>query len=167
VYTVGMHGSADDTAFLHDFAERWLDAWNSHNTDQVLDLLSEDIRWEDLVFWPEVINGREGVRAYVERIWAVMPDVEFDERGRFFDPFGRRGIVLFQQHGSAPSRFADHPGFNSHGCDIFLAFDGDRLSSYLASYDLTEMMRQMQLMPPRDGKVGGAYLLSLQGEATR
>jgi steroid delta-isomerase-like uncharacterized protein len=160
--------SMDNAAFLGDFATRWLAAWNSHDTEEVLALLAEDVRWEDLTFWPEVIEGREGVRTYVERIWQVMPDVAFTEMGRFFDPEDRRGIVLFRQAGSAPPRFAGNPGFDAHGCDIFLAFDDEgRLAHYLASYDITEMMRQMQLLPARDGRVGGAYLLSLLPEAVR
>jgi steroid delta-isomerase-like uncharacterized protein len=157
----------DDTAFLSAFANRWLAAWNSHDTDGVLELLAPDIIWEDLTFWPEVIQGREGVRAYVDRIWRVMHDVRFEEIGRFFDPQDRSGIVLFRQRGSAPEAFAGNPGFDTHGCDIFLAFDGELLSHYLASYDISEMMRQMELLPPRDGKVGGAYLLSLSQETAR
>jgi steroid delta-isomerase-like uncharacterized protein len=157
----------EHAAFLSDFADRWVAAWNSHDTGQVLDLLADDVTWDDRTFWTDVIHGREEVRSYVERIWQVMPDVRFDEIGRFFDPQGERAIVLFRQTGSAPARFAGNPGFDTHGCDIFLAFDDGRLSHYLASYDITEMMRQMRLLPPREGKVGGAYLLSLQGEVTR
>lgn len=156
-----------DAEFLDGFADRWLSAWNSHRTEQVLDLLADDVVWEDLTFWPEVIHGREGMRAYVDRIWQAMPDVRFDEAGRFFDPHDRRGIVLFRQSGSAPERFAGHPGFDIHGCDVFLAFEGERLARYLACYDITEMMRQMRLLPPREGKVGGAYLLSLQEGVAR
>ncbi|WP_205697388.1 nuclear transport factor 2 family protein [Conexibacter sp. SYSU D00693] len=150
-------------AFLGTFAARWLDAWNSHETERVLDLLSDDVVWDDRTFWPEVLHGKDAVREYVERIWQAMPDVQFEERGRFFDPDGERAIFLFRQWGSAPARFADHPGFDSHGCDIFLAFDGDRLAHYQAAYDMVEMMRQMELLPPREGKVGGAYFLSLLG----
>jgi steroid delta-isomerase-like uncharacterized protein len=157
----------EHAAFLSDFADRWLAAWNSHDTEQVLGLLSDDVSWDDRTFWTEVIHGREQVRTYVERIWQVMPDVHFEEVGRFFDPQDERAIVLFRQTGSAPARFAGNPGFDAHGCDIFLAFEDGRLSQYLASYDITEMMRQMRLLPPREGKVGGAYLLSLQAEVTR
>lgn len=46
-----------DAQFLAEFADRWLVAWNSHCTEQVLDLLAPDIRWDDRTFWPEVIVG--------------------------------------------------------------------------------------------------------------
>ncbi len=157
----------EEAAFLGEFCDRWLAAWNSHDTERVLDLLATDVTWEDEVFWPEVIHGREGVRAYIEQIWRAMPDVAFDEIERFFSPDGRRGIVAFRQFGGPPAPFGDHPGFSTHGCDIFLAFDDGRLSHYLASYDITEMMRQMQLLPERKGKLGGAYLRSLIGPIAR
>lgn len=149
--------------FLNEFSERWLAAWNSHDTERVVELLSDEVVWEDLTFWPEVIHGRDGVREYCEHIWRAMPDVRFAERGRFFDPGACRGVVLFQQSGSAPPALGERPGFDSHGCDCFLAFDGGRLSHYLASYDIVPMLGQMDLLPERAGRRGGAYLLSLAG----
>ena len=151
------------SAFLQDFSTRWLAAWNSHDTERVLELLTEDVTWDDRTFWPEVIEGREGVRTYVERIWQAMPDVAFDELGRFFDPGGERAVVLFRQYGGPPAKVGGDARFDAHGCDIFLRFDDGRLAHYLSSYDITDMMRQLGMLPPREGRVGGAYHLSLMG----
>jgi hypothetical protein len=38
--------SSVDAAFLRDFADRWLTAWNSQDTDTVLALLHPDVRWD-------------------------------------------------------------------------------------------------------------------------
>jgi hypothetical protein len=51
--------------------------------------------------------------------------------------------------------------FATHGCDIFLEFRGQKLSRYLAQYEITEMMRQYGALPPRGDLIGGSYLLSL------
>ncbi len=150
-----------DAAFLSDFADAWLPAWNSHDTEQVLALLAEDVRWDDRTFWPEVILGREGVRAYTEKIWEAMPDVQFGEIQRFFAPDARRGVVLFRQWGHGPARMNPEATFDAHGCDIFLEFSGDRLSSYLSSYDIVPMLEQLGGLPPRAGRLGGAYLMGL------
>lgn len=155
-----------DHDFLHDFAERWLAAWNSHDTERVLELLADDVTWDDRTFWPEVIEGREGVRAYAERIWQAMPDVAFDELGRFFDPDGGRAVVLFRQYGGPPPSVGGDGRFDAHGCDIFLRFENGLLRHYLASYDITDMMRQLQMLPARAGRVGGAYHLSLLGASS-
>lgn len=150
-----------DTAFLRGFATRWLGAWNSHDTDQVLSLLHPDIEWDDTVFWPHVIHGRDAMREYVDRIWKAMPDVHFHEIQLFTAPEDGRAVVLFRQEGSGPPQLDPTRRFSSHGCDIFLEFTDGLLSRYLGQYEITDMMRQLGALPPRNGKIGGAYLLSL------
>ncbi|WP_307799548.1 nuclear transport factor 2 family protein [Pseudonocardia alni] len=152
-------------AFLRDFSRRWLAAWNSHDTERVLEILHPGIRWEDTVFWPEVIDGRDGMRAYVDRIWEVMPDVAFDEVQTFTAPEDGRALCLFRQHGHGPAKLAPDATFSTYGCDIFLEFTDGLLSSYLAQYEITEMMRQLGALPPREDRIGGAYLLSLLGRS--
>jgi hypothetical protein len=146
--------------FLRDFGTRWEAAWNSHETDRVLELLDDEIVWDDTVFWPHVIEGLDEMRRYVDTIWKVMPDVTFEEVQFFTAPEDGRAIYLFRQSGSAPKRFA--PGrFQTYGCDIFLRFRDGKLSNYLAQYEITEMMRQYGALPPRGDSLGGTYLLSL------
>ncbi|GAA1000009.1 hypothetical protein GCM10009555_102070 [Acrocarpospora macrocephala] len=157
------HSEATDAAFLRRFATDWLVAWNSHDTEQVLALLHLDIVWEDTVFWTDVIHGREALREYVERIWKAMPDVRFDEVQLFTAPEDGRAVVLFRQEGSGPPQLDPTRRFETYGCDIFLEFTDGLLSRYLAQYEITEMMRQLGALPPRDGKIGGAYLLALLG----
>jgi hypothetical protein len=147
--------------FLRDFASRWASAWNSHDTQRSLDLLHPEILWDDTVFWPEIIEGRDAVREYVDMIWKVMPDVEFEEVQFFSAAAQGRGLFLFRQAGSAPARFGTNRRFCTYGCDIFLGFRDGTLSRYLAQYEITEMMRQYGALPPRGNLIGGSYLLSL------
>jgi hypothetical protein len=146
--------------FLREFGSRWERAWNSHSTNEVLELLHPEIVWEDTVFWPEVIEGRDAMAAYVDMIWRVMPDVEFAEVQFFSAAADGRALYLFRQSGSAPARYGDGR-FSTYGCDVFLGFRDGLLSRYLAQYEITEMMRQYGALPPRNGLVGGGYLLSL------
>lgn len=152
-----------DTAFLHDFCTRWLEAWNSHDTDRVLALLHPDIQWDDRTFWTSVLQGHQSMRTYIDKIWTAMPDVLYEETERFFAPDKMRALVLFRHRGSAPAKLGAPGTFDTHGCDIFLEFKDGKLSKYLASYDIVEMMCQLGALPPRGEKIGGAYLLSLRG----
>jgi hypothetical protein len=149
--------------FLRAFGTRWAAAWNSHDTDQVLALLDDEITWDDTVFWPHVIQGIGGMRAYVDTIWRVMPDVAFEEVQFFTAPAEGRALYLFRQSGSAPARYGSGR-FETYGCDIFLEFRDGKLANYLAQYDITEMMRQYGALPPRGDQLGGSYLLSLARE---
>lgn len=153
--------NAANTDFLTGFCERWLDAWNSHNTDNVLALLHPDIEWDDRTFWTHVLHGQTAVRDYVEKIWSAMPDVHFDAIERFFAPDRLRGVVLFRQYGSGPAKLNPAARFDTHACGVFMEFRDGKLSRYMAVYDIVEMMRQLGALPDRGTKIGGAYLLSL------
>lgn len=158
-----MMNEETDYAFLEGFAKQWLAAWNSHDTDILLALLHPDIVWEDRTFWTEALRGHGELRPYVDKIWTVMHDVRFEEIQAFFARDQLRGVVLFRQFGSAPRSQPEWKPFSTHGCDIFLEFKDGKLSHYMASYDIVDMMCQMGALPARGEKVGGAYLLSLAG----
>ncbi len=143
------------------FPERWLAAWNSHDTEQVFELLDADIVWDDPVFWHEVVHGREAMRPYLAKIWEAMPDVAFTEIEHFTNDDRTRGLVLFEQYGHGPARLDPTREFRSHGCDIFLAFSGGRLAHYLAAYDIVGMLEQLGAIPERGRRTGSAHLLSL------
>jgi hypothetical protein len=147
--------------FLRDFCHRWAAAWNSLDTGTVMRLMHPDIVWEDLVFWPRVIHGREELREYVDTIYRVMPDVRFEEVQTFTAPADGRALFLFQQTCSAPASFGTGKTATTYGCDILLAFKDGLLSRYLAQYDLVQIMSQFDVLPPRADRIGGAYLLSL------
>ncbi|MFM9377849.1 nuclear transport factor 2 family protein [Gordonia sp. VNK21] len=152
-----------DDAFFRDFGTRWEAAWNSHETDRVLELTHPDIHWNDTVFWPQEIDGHAALRGYIDTIWQVMPDVEFEEVQLFTAPADGRALYLFQQTATAPPKFGTDQRAVTYGCDIFLGFTDGLLSNYLAQYEISDMMRQYGALPPRDGRVGGQYLLSLLG----
>ncbi len=148
-----------------DFPQRWLAAWNSHDTDQVFALLDDDIEWDDRVFWPEVIHGLPALRAYMDKIWEAMPDVAWTETERFFNPDRTCGLVLFEQTGSAPAKLGGDGRFRSPGCDIFLEFRDGKLARYLGAYDIVGMLEQMGALPPRGSRTGSSYVMSLARRA--
>ncbi|MEP6501729.1 MAG: nuclear transport factor 2 family protein [Betaproteobacteria bacterium] len=153
--------SPQDLEFLKTFSENWLKAWNSHRTDAILDLVHDDIEWKDQTFWDKVIHGKVDLRQYIDKIWTVMHDVRFEDIQSFVAPDRLRALVLFRQTGNPPRNTTGWKPFDTHGCDIFLEFKDSRLSQYLASYDIVNMMCQMGALPERKNKFGGAYLLSL------
>lgn len=150
-----------DAAFLRTFADAWVDAWNSRDTDTVLALLHPDVAWEERVFWPEPLHGREAVRAYVDAIWRAMPDYRVEEVQLFTAVDDARALVLFEQSGRAPDALGSDATFRVQGCDVFLGFTDGLLSRYTAAFEIVDMLRQLGALPPREGRRGGAYLLDL------
>lgn len=150
-----------DAAFLRTFADDWIDAWNSQDTDTVLALLHPDVSWEERVFWPAPLTGREAVRDYVDAIWRAMPEYTVREVQLFTAVDDGRALVLFEQSGAAPPALATDRRFRVQGCDIFLGFTDGLLSRYTAAFEIADMLRQLGALPPRGQQKGGAYLLGL------
>ena len=157
--------SAVDDAFLRAFADRWLAAWNSGDTEQVLALLHPGVEWDETVFWPHPLAGRDAVRGYVDAIWRAMPEYEVTEVQLFTAVADGRALVLFRQRGAAPAALGTQRRFDVQGCDIFLGFRDGPLSHYTASFEIAGMLEQLGALPPRGDRKGGAYLLSLCEQA--
>jgi hypothetical protein len=99
-----------------------LDAWNSHDTDQVISYMANDCSYY-ASFGPELLGssyvGRDQVRQGVEQFFASYPDAQF---------LGTE-VVVSDDRGSAEwtLEYTNADGTTKsqiRGCDLFL-FDGD------------------------------------------
>src|SRR3954453_22922587 len=70
-------GQAADAAWVEEFAQRWLDAWNSHEQDRLLGLMTEDIVYDDSA-WPTQMRGHSDVREFLDHTWRALPDLRFE-----------------------------------------------------------------------------------------
>ena len=82
--TAGARTPAETTSeatasieWIRDFTPRWLEAWNSHEVDRLLALMSEDIEYRD-DSWPKTMRGHADVREFLEAIWRATPDMTFE-----------------------------------------------------------------------------------------
>ena len=90
------------TEWLHDFMQRWRDAWNSHEIDGVLALMTEDVEARD-DSWLKVMRGHAEVREFLEATWRAMPDMAFEMlSGPYVIP--GEPCAAFHWHGGATSR---------------------------------------------------------------
>ena len=125
---------AVDTAFVEDFFPRWLDAWNSHDADRLLALMTEDITYDDSA-WPKTMHGHADVREFLRHAWTGCPDMRFEVKdGPFLHP-------------TKPSATSTWTGFATHTGPIDppgIAPTGKHVT--FEGFDLHEY---------RDGKVHG------------
>lgn len=63
--------------WIRDFTPQWLEAWNSHEVDRLLALMTEDIEYRD-DSWPKVMRGHADVREFLEATWRATPDMTFE-----------------------------------------------------------------------------------------
>jgi steroid delta-isomerase-like uncharacterized protein len=141
-----------DQAFVVDFAQRWETAWNSHQLERVLELMTEDIVYDDSA-WPKTMRGHADVREFVEFAWRAMPDLEFQiVEGPFLLEGEPRAAFYWRGAGTFTGPL-DPPGFAPTGARI--EFDGFDLQEYRDGrvcrlrivFDMMDVSRQIGMVP--------------------
>jgi ketosteroid isomerase-like protein len=71
-----------DSAFAHDFAQRWVDDWNSHDLSRILSHYADDIVFLSPIAQRLLGDGRvarkDALRAYWTRGLAANPTLKFE-----------------------------------------------------------------------------------------
>jgi steroid delta-isomerase-like uncharacterized protein len=153
-----MHTDAEiDLDFVTGFAERWEAAWNSHQPDRVLELMTEDVVYDDSA-WPTTMRGHAQVREFLESAWRAMPDLEFRlVEGPFLH--SSEPVATFYWRGSGTfSGPLEPPGFAPTGARA--EFEGFDLQEYRDGkvcrlrivLDMLDASRQIGLMPQQGSR---------------
>ena len=93
--------------WLEDFIQRWEAAWNSHEPERLLELMTEDIVYDDSA-WPRTMRGHGDVREFLEFTWRAFPDLRFEmSDGPYISPgTAKSGLPL---EGARHAQRADRP----------------------------------------------------------
>jgi steroid delta-isomerase-like uncharacterized protein len=147
-----------DLEFVTGFAERWEAAWNSHQAERVLELMTEDIVYDDSA-WPKPMRGHGDVREFLTSVWRGMPDLQFEMvEGPFLHPGQPVATTYWRGTGTFTGPL-DPPGFAPTGAR--LEIDGFDLQEYRDGRvcrlrivtDMMEASRQLGLMPAHGSRV--------------
>ena len=157
--------------WIRDFTSRWLDAWNSHEVDRLLALMSEDIEYRD-DGWPKPMRGHADVREFLEAIWRATPDMTFEMlSGPYVIP-GEPRAAFHWRGGGTHTGPLEPPGFaptgrrwELDGVDFHEYRDG-RVCKLRIAYDMLSASRQLGLMPAAGGRAESALAMA-QRSASR
>lgn len=145
------------THFAHEFAERWQAAWNARVPEQVAELCTEDVVWDDpLTERPE--RGRPAVAAYLRSVWRTFPDLDFTWPE---EPYASFAGIKLALHWSATATMlgaAEPQGFAPTGRRVtfdgvdLLELRGDLVCHYAGFFDTYDVARQAGIMPARNSR---------------
>ncbi len=146
----------------------WLDAWNSHDPDRILNLLTEDVVARD-DSWPRPMQGHGEVREFVEALWRAVPDMAFDLiTGPYVIPGEARASFHWRGTGTFTGPM-DPPGFaptgrhwEIDGADFHEYRDG-RISNLRVVFDLMSVSRQLGVMPAAGSRAERAMAAAQRG----
>jgi steroid delta-isomerase-like uncharacterized protein len=149
-----------DAAVLNvaDFVARWEAAWNSHRPERLLELMTDDIVYDDSS-WPRTMRGHGDVREFLESAWRAMPDLEFHmEEGPFVTENGTKAAFYWSGAGTFTGPL-EPPGFaptgervEFDGCDVHEYRDG-RVCRLRIVFNMMDVGRQLGLVPKQGSRV--------------
>jgi steroid delta-isomerase-like uncharacterized protein len=164
-------GATPSIEWIRDFTPQWLDAWNSHEVDRLLALMSEDIEYRD-DGWPKPMRGHADVREFLEAIWRAVPDMTFELlSGPYVIP-GEPRAAFHWRGGGTHTGPLEPPGFaptgrrwELDGVDFHEYRDG-RVCKLRIAFDMLSVSRQLGLMPAAGSRAERALALA-QRSASR
>jgi steroid delta-isomerase-like uncharacterized protein len=157
--------------WIREFTTRWLEAWNSHEPDRLLALMTEDIEYRD-DSWHKTMRGHADVREFLEATWRATPDMTFEVlAGPYVVPGEPRAAFHWRGWGTH-SGLLEPPGFaptgrrwELDGVDLHEYRDG-RVCRLRIVFDMLSASRQLGLMP-RAGGSAERMLATAQRSASR
>lgn len=155
---VGPAETGVDHDFAAEFADRWLSAWNSHQPDRLLELMTEDIEYDDSA-WPRQMRGYGDVREFLESTWRALPDLEFKLVDGPFLMSGQPKAAFYWTGAGTFTGPLDPPGLAPTGTRI--AFDGFDLHEYRdgrvcrlrITFDMMDVSRQIGMAPKHGSRL--------------
>jgi len=150
---------------IRDFLLRWQDAWNSHEIDRVLALMTEDVEVRD-DSWHKLMRGHADVREFLEAIWRAMPDMTFEPlSGPYVIP-GEPRVAVHWRGWATLTGPLEPPGFEPtgrrwelDGADFYEFRDG-RMCKLRTAYDVLSVSRQLGLLPAAGGRAERALAMA-------
>ena len=159
-----------DEQFAREFAERYVEAWNSHDADRIEPLVIRDVVWLDPAL-PEPARGLDEVKELMRSAWVAFPDLRFTSGPLWLDPHEDSMSWAWRMEGTHDGPL-DPPGFaptgrriDVDGIDVW-DFEDGRIRRYRAYYDMADVARQLGVMPP-PGSRGERVGVMLQRASAR
>jgi steroid delta-isomerase-like uncharacterized protein len=147
-----------DQAGVEEFAGRWEAAWNSHEPERLLELMTDDIVYDDSA-WPTTMRGHDDVRKFLEFTWTAMPDLRFEMvEGPYLVPGEPKAAFYWKGSGTHTGPL-DPPGFAAtgkrlefEGADFHQYRDG-RVCRLRIVFDMMDVGRQIGTLPKAGSSV--------------
>lgn len=126
-------------------AEKWVDAYNRHDIDAMIDIYDVDIVNEQMP-WGKSVRGRDAMRGVFLNVFQAFPDIKLEVINVIET---RQHIVLeWKFGGTMKGNFAGHlPNdrcFTMRGCEIFRIENG-KIREQRGYWDKATMFEQLKL----------------------
>jgi steroid delta-isomerase-like uncharacterized protein len=141
--------------WVEGFRDRWWAAWNSHQPERMLELMTEDIVWDD-AGWPRTMRGHAEAREYLEFMWRAFPDITFESQRPLIAVDGSGAAYPWRGRGTNTGPL-DPPGMPGtgktlewEGADFHDEYRDGKVARLRIVFDMSDTWRQLGLLPDGD-----------------
>lgn len=152
-----------DGAFVAAWSRRYLDAWNNHIPEQIAELCTPDIVWEDPSLATPAI-GRAAVADVVRATLRAFPDLQVVETlPALIAPDRRTVLSRYELTGTMLGDW-EASGFAATGATVMIrgidqwTFQAGLLAHYTSYYDSLDVGRQLGIMPASGSRADRAMV---------
>ena len=125
-------------------AEKWVAAWNSHDSDKFLSAFTSDIYYEDTTSIGGVSHGSAEARKFAADEFAAVPDLKV-ELVRASVSKGH-GTIEWTFSGTDKDIYKTGKKFSVRGVSVIDVREG-KISRCLDFYDAATIMKQVGVLP--------------------
>lgn len=130
---------------LKEFAEQWIDAYNSHNPEAILALYDENVT--NIQFpWGKTVQGREAMKNTYNNVFNAFPDIHIQAENIVEED--SCVVIEWRFSGTMKGPFAGHrptnKSFDMHGCEIFQITNGIIVKQH-GYWDKATMFEQLMI----------------------
>ncbi len=141
------------TGVVEEFLVRWLAAWNSHQPKRVLELMTDDIVYDDSGA-PHTMRGHVQVGEFLEFLFRAFPDFTVERvGGPLVAADGPRSAFWWRAHATNAGPL-DPPGIPPTGMRIdkwegadFHEYRDGKVARLWVVFDMANVLRQIGLLP--------------------
>jgi steroid delta-isomerase-like uncharacterized protein len=138
---------------VEEFAQQFLDAWNSHDPNRLVALSNPDVLWEDPYIEGGHLVGHAALSEWLGSVWRSMPDLTFEIVGNLHLALDRRSAMVNWRGVATMTGELQPPGFaptngrvEMFGADTHWFRDG-KLARVLTVTDVMAVGRQIGAAP--------------------
>jgi steroid delta-isomerase-like uncharacterized protein len=153
--------SRDEPATREELMHAYLEAWNSHDPDEVAEFFAPDAVYDDRGA-DSVARGKEAIRAHVASVQTAFFDLDFElVRAAHGNDFTAGEWAATMTHtGELEGLRATGRRIHSAGVDVAMLDREGRIAHLVSYYDGAAIMRQLGLFPPRSSRIERMLLRS-------
>ncbi len=130
------------------FERKFMEGWNQHATEELLELYSEDMVYKHQGEEPRIVRGKEQFKLYLKGLWNSIPDFEFKllrtawNGSTGFGEWIGKGTFQGQRYGH--NKVAEPKKIEYEGVDDLILDSSNLIKEERAYYNMLDVIRQLQ-----------------------